>query len=597
MKKILAGVLLFAALAMPAWAQTNFFAIYSFVNGFGVTQNVRQVSFTPLTSGVINGQVIATNETFAVVTQNYLTNAMITGLAYRVKYFSSQQPPIVGVCFTNYFPTNIAAGSIVSAAAYTALSTNLGNGLYALTQAQANSLYAPIGLAANAITNTQTGVTLNTLHVTGFLPASIAGLNVDNGISVDGGQIFSDVSDFFNAPAYIGDGSRLTGLTYAQLPGTLPAASIPSNVITNGTTSGYDTLLRFNWQIKTNTLIDQFGDPFFSGVFSNNSSHYPNFIPMAFKIENENGVFHGRLDMYGTNYANNPGLYNVGEIGFGDYALGFPPAADDRIFVLRPKSYGFDGVNFYGGAALFETLGANLNPDDPLDYFDWLFADGEGSTMAIGHIKTYWPSDDSAGAHPPFTVTIVPDQTATHPEFGLLSEIGLAVTNGSGAFEYVHGKLYWTDEQTNRHVLIGSNGIPSVANGIIITNAIAPTNTQPIVSLPGIAAGSGATVTIFTNSGHYSDSIFTVQLITGTATVANTNLFTVTYGTPINPNYAAYEVFSHATPTNWPGGLGYSEVHIPFNLQTTNGFQFWAGASSLTATQTNAWTFMRVISQ
>ena len=136
--------------AFVCCAQTNISVIYSFVNGLGQAQTVKQVSFAPFYLNAISHSYVVGDEVKRVVTTPQYTNPMISGLTYLVKYFSTIQPPTVTLQFTNYFPTNISG--TVFATDYTALSTNLGNGIYALTLAQAQAMFAPIGFT-NALTN------------------------------------------------------------------------------------------------------------------------------------------------------------------------------------------------------------------------------------------------------------------------------------------------------------------------------------------------------------------------------------------------------------------------------------------------------------
>ena len=121
-------------------AQTNISVIYSFVNGLGQTQTVKQVSFTPLAFGLDGKAYVVGDETFRVITSASYTNPMLSGFSYRVKYFSTIQPPTLTACFTNSFSTNVTG--TVYAADYTAISTNLSNGLYAYSMAASDALFA-----------------------------------------------------------------------------------------------------------------------------------------------------------------------------------------------------------------------------------------------------------------------------------------------------------------------------------------------------------------------------------------------------------------------------------------------------------------------
>ena len=145
--------LIILAMTFTAKAQNNLNVVYSFVNGLGQVQTVKQVSFTPMSIGIYSNAIVVGEEVTAIVTDSTLTNPMIAGFTYRVKYFSSIQPPTISTVFTNYFPTNIADGSVIFAKNFVAISTNLGNGIYALTRAQADASYAPLGSGGTNIDN------------------------------------------------------------------------------------------------------------------------------------------------------------------------------------------------------------------------------------------------------------------------------------------------------------------------------------------------------------------------------------------------------------------------------------------------------------
>ena len=151
MKRLLTLCLILFVFASQA--QTNISVIYSFISGLGVTQQVKQASFTPIYNAVLNQQIITGDESFRVIpASGYLTNSwMLSGMAYRVKFFSSTQPPTVSTTFTNYFPTNLS-GEVYASTYVTGL-TNLGNGAWALTKAYADTLYQSIGATPSISTN------------------------------------------------------------------------------------------------------------------------------------------------------------------------------------------------------------------------------------------------------------------------------------------------------------------------------------------------------------------------------------------------------------------------------------------------------------
>lgn len=119
-------------------------------------------------------------------------------------------------------------------------------------------------------------------------------------------------------------------------------------------------------------------------------------------------------------------------------------------------------------------------------------------------------------------------------------------------------------------------------------------------SLPTITAGNaligGGSAAIFTNFGAYSDSFIPVQIITGAGPIANTNLFNITFGTPINKPYTYLASFINSTNVNYPAQV--SGMKIPYNLMTSNGCQVWQGSSTvLNASTTNYLLFVRVTAQ
>ena len=111
-------LILFLFSALVCSAQTNINVVYSFVDGLGNPVTVRQISFTPMTANALGTAIITSNEVFRVATGTSYTNPMISGVAYRVKYFSAPYPPVPILVFTNYFPTTIPANSIVNAVDY-----------------------------------------------------------------------------------------------------------------------------------------------------------------------------------------------------------------------------------------------------------------------------------------------------------------------------------------------------------------------------------------------------------------------------------------------------------------------------------------------
>lgn len=104
MKKLIPFFLL---LTIACHAQTNINVIYSFINGLGETQTVKQISFTPLTPNKYGNAIIVGDEVKRVVTGTSYTNTEISGNAYMVRYYASAYPPTPTTVFTNYFPPNL----------------------------------------------------------------------------------------------------------------------------------------------------------------------------------------------------------------------------------------------------------------------------------------------------------------------------------------------------------------------------------------------------------------------------------------------------------------------------------------------------------
>lgn len=175
--------ILFLFICLACGAQNNLTVIYSFVNGFGQPQNVKQVSFTPMSFGVQTNLIVVGDETFRVVSATNLSVNLISGFAYRIKYFSTIQPPTVTTVFTNSFPTNLTG--TIYAANWIQPSTNLGNGIYALTKAQADLLYAPIGSSSTNF----------------LLGGVVTNLTTGNSFSASGSNVIANIAATLGVPA------------------------------------------------------------------------------------------------------------------------------------------------------------------------------------------------------------------------------------------------------------------------------------------------------------------------------------------------------------------------------------------------------------
>jgi len=244
-------------------AQTNINVIYSFVNGLGQTQTVKQVSFQPFYLNALNKSYVVGDEVKRVVTTSQYTNPMISGLSYLVKYYSSIQPPTVTLQFTNYFPTNISI--TVYAVDYTTISTNLGSGIYAYSMAQADAMFAlkgssggttytfyntnltvgvlvtngatvAVGTNTSGLVSTNTGVVNQTTYPQiKIRPNDVASNNAAS-LDLAGGNVVPPVGNYYGGDVFIHggipSGTGLSGNTYL---GISPSYVPRGNVIVGGT--------------------------------------------------------------------------------------------------------------------------------------------------------------------------------------------------------------------------------------------------------------------------------------------------------------------------------------------------------------------------
>ena len=205
MKKILP--ILFILLALSGKAQTNINVVYSFLNGLNQNQRVVQVSFTPMSLGIYSNAFVIGDENYRVVTGNKFTNQMISGFGYRVKYFRQKDPDIITAIFTNWFGTNVSG--TVYATDYVAISTNLGSGIYAYSQAQSDARYPTFATATNialvvaqSVVNTNAGgggggVTNGGGVLSGMLTNatfSAGGSNAIKGVAIDLGVVTNNAN-------------------------------------------------------------------------------------------------------------------------------------------------------------------------------------------------------------------------------------------------------------------------------------------------------------------------------------------------------------------------------------------------------------------
>jgi hypothetical protein len=132
------------------------------------------------------------------------------------------------------------------------------------------------------------------------------------------------------------------------------------------------------------------------------------------------------------------------------------------------------------------------------------------------------------------------------------------------------------------------------------TNVWINTNSFPTV-VPnkglGTSAGGG-TATIVTNNGNYSDDLFWVATVAMNGGAANTNLFTVTFGTPLPPGTSYAIEMSKADNPNSGTGMSIATICVPLSLETTNGFSvWWNGAGAVANLSTNVFMFRRYLIQ
>lgn len=237
-------------------AQTNISVIYSFVNGLGQTQTVKQVSFTPLAFGLDGKAYVVGDETFRVITSASYTNPMLSGFSYRVKYFSTIQPPTLTACFTNSFSTNVTG--TVYAADYTAISTNLSNGLYAYSMAASDALFASLNQSTNialvAAKNATNGLP-SSVWTLGTASAQNTNVFLGTNFTV---TTLNGLTNKFSVDS-TGKGTLTIGNTNSTSGGVTNAAvfNLPTNFSSINTSGvlGYTNFLLANPATATNTVI------------------------------------------------------------------------------------------------------------------------------------------------------------------------------------------------------------------------------------------------------------------------------------------------------------------------------------------------------
>lgn len=228
------------ATCLACSAQTSIQVVYSFVNGSGVTQTVKQVSFTPLTLNALGNAIIIGDENKYVVTGTTFTNTLITGTPYRVKYFASAYPPNPTTIFTNYFPLSLTNGSVVNATDYMKFGFSFGTFNYGISP----------GEGINFETN---GTSIK--------------INSSGGTNELGSMAFYGTNDFVSSTPILG----------FQNAGPIPTPSMSSypgenqlqGIISDGTyfyINKNDTFFKFN---AAGTLLVSNVAPFQAGLVQN----------------------------------------------------------------------------------------------------------------------------------------------------------------------------------------------------------------------------------------------------------------------------------------------------------------------------------------
>ena len=389
--------------AFACFGQTNISVIYSFVNGLGQTQTVKQVSFTPLYLAA-NGKAYVTGEEVKrVITTPQYTNPMLSGLAYLVKYYSSIQPPTVSLQFTNSFPTNVSG--VVYAVDCTAISTNLGNGIYAYSRAQADArfVYAIVEGTNNALSNGT--LTLKTNYFSG----------TGSGISA------SDATNI------------ATAIVSPYTNQVTPASVAAAGAVTNGGT--YTTAGIYN--IYGQVVMSTSGQYYCPSLYTNNSFINSSGAIKWLSSSGYTGTFMNSLAgsigfANGTQFADTNG--NVTATSYSDPTGQLPPATSivtnnsiatlKRLTLSDTNSFTFyaGGIPITGGGStandemvLAGSTGNNLlalmntNPagfsaitardNNGYEHAAWGYGNTNGIAFTAG--KVYWEAFSGGSGKPP----------------------------------------------------------------------------------------------------------------------------------------------------------------------------------------------------
>jgi len=255
----IAAIILLLLVGLNLRAQSLFTNVFSFVNAMGVTQNVKQVSIEPLQAlGVYGDSIIVPDVQKLTVKTNTLPVPLLSGYSYRVKYYASVSPELITSTFTNYFSTNVSG--VVSASDYVTISTNLGSGIYAYSQAQSDARYPTFAAVTNIAqsvggssqTNYPYTAITNAPWLTNNSSPSFNQVTTTNGITATGngslisGSSFSpggilstttNIADGFIGGMFYGNGSGLTALPPVNIATNTPNGRALNSLIGSVTNS------------------------------------------------------------------------------------------------------------------------------------------------------------------------------------------------------------------------------------------------------------------------------------------------------------------------------------------------------------------------
>ena len=495
-------------------AQTNINVIYSFVNGLGQTQTVKQISFTPLSFGIDGKAYVVGDETFRVITSSSYTNPMLSGFNYRVKYFSTIQPPTMTACFTNSFGTNVSG--TVYAADYTSISTNLSNGLYAYSMAQSDALYAPIGsagtatnLAGNALvqsTNIANGAAaaLGTTSAVNMTNAAnqFTGTFSGNGsglTSITAGQVGAQPTNVNLTTLATLNGGSLTNLQAANLVGNISASQVTGLPTTN-------TLASTNGTYPQMTVGKATVASFLSGAVTNTTGLITN-IPSGLVTNS------GSATVTAPAYAMNNGTnFSVNANGNGIFgAVGIT----NQNITANNINAGNSAIQLNGsdGSATFANNNATINYDGSAS-----FAGVSGNSTALygvygysgGNVGVYGYSDGANGVYG--------YSSSSDAVYGQ-SDGGKGVSGYSSVAEGVFGTSYANNKYGVYGTSSGGHGVWSdgdlkVTTSASFANGVATIDgSGNLVVGPNVSIGTNGVIHALSYVGSYAAGSMSGQLV------------------------------------------------------------------------------------